>query len=201
MSPATQRALDGLSPVFVEEDRLCSVPAQVEGTIELLSGATIAIVDESVRDVAAVLATVSALAPSLAAVGLVRERSSEQARRLESSGLWLVDDGGLRPLADLVGAVSRRTHETPVSLDRSAVRARAIVPVSRAVIHDLNNALCVIGTFTDLLLEETGESDARRRDLLELLRASEKAKTLVATLVASARAELQTSERATKEPG
>jgi hypothetical protein len=202
-SPATGGALEGLSPAFVEEERLCSVPAAVEETVELLAGAAFVVVDESVRDVAAVLAALSALAPSLPAIGLVRERASEQARRLESSGLWLVDDVGLRPLADLVSAVSRRTRAATCSLDRSAVRGRAIVPVSRAVIHDLNNVLCVIGTFLDLMLEEAPEGDPRRRDLLELLSASEKAKTLGATLVGSARAaapELQADAGATKKP-
>jgi hypothetical protein len=62
-------------------------------------------------------------------------------------------------------------------------RSETASELARGVLHDLNNAFCVITSFTDLLLEEGEHNDALRKDLGEIARAGSKAASLTSKLV------------------
>ncbi len=56
----------------------------------------------------------------------------------------------------------------------------------RRAVHDLNNQLAVILNFTTFALEDTADDDPRREDLLEVLRAAERARDIAQELLAQA---------------
>ncbi len=73
-------------------------------------------------------------------------------------------------------------------------RAEAAAVLARGVVHDLNNAFCVISSFADLLLDATEEDDPRHEDILEIARAGARASALTGRLVAFSRATPTRSE-------
>ena len=56
----------------------------------------------------------------------------------------------------------------------------------REAVHDLNNQLAVILNFTTFVLEDTPDDDPRREDLLEVLRAAERARDIALELLTQA---------------
>ena len=62
-------------------------------------------------------------------------------------------------------------------------RAQAASQLARGVVHDLNNAFCVISSFTDLLQESFDGDDMRLEDVREISRAGNKAAALTSKLV------------------
>jgi hypothetical protein len=179
--PALIATLSRMSPDFLEEERLLAATPKELGDVVL--GVPIAIIDESIADAPRVRAALANAAPSLTAIGLVKERVSDGASRLSSQGIAVVEHSGVRPLAEVFAALSRPEEElSPVRL------SPGVSPMSAAIVHDLNNTVCVIGNYIEIMLEDPGLGEARRQDLLEIGRATEKAKTLVAALQASQRA-------------
>jgi signal transduction histidine kinase len=59
----------------------------------------------------------------------------------------------------------------------------------RQAVHDLNNQLAVILNFTTFVLEDTADDDPRREDLLEVLRAAERARDIAQDLLTQAAAD------------
>ncbi|MBL9020901.1 MAG: response regulator [Myxococcales bacterium] len=66
-------------------------------------------------------------------------------------------------------------------------RAEATSQLARGVVHDLNNAFCVIASFTDLLQESFEGDDPRLEDVREISRAGAKATALTGKLVGFSR--------------
>ncbi|MBL8742261.1 MAG: response regulator [Myxococcales bacterium] len=110
--------------------------------------------------------------------------------------LLLVDDSGAEVQIQRV----TRVVETPVGpttvtmhwddsarteIERKLVLAQKLETVnqlSRGVIHDLNNAFCIIQSFADLLLEATDPNDESYADIEEISRASVRAATMTRSL-------------------
>lgn len=174
-------ALARVRPDFVEEERLLSAgPQELAG---VFFGVPIAIVDESVADLSKVRAALTTASASVTPIGIAKDRASDGAKRLLSHGLTVVDHAGIPPLGEVFDAFCRAEDEAPpVQLPRG------VSPMSAALVHDINNTVMVIGNYIEMMLEDAGLGEGRRQDLLEIGRATEKAKTLVAALQASQRA-------------
>ncbi len=179
--PSLIATLARISPDFLEEERLLS--AAPKELADVFSGVPIAIIDESVADSSRVLAALATASSSVTTIGLVKERPSAAASRLSSEGIVVVDHAGVPALGQVFEALCRTREEAP------PLRLPAgVSPMSAAIVHDLNNTVMVIGNFIEIMLEDPGLGETRRQDLLEIGRATEKAKTLVAAVQASQRA-------------
>ncbi|NUO51171.1 MAG: hypothetical protein HOV80_20120 [Polyangiaceae bacterium] len=182
--PTLSVTLARMVPDFLEEERLLSAEPQV--LAEVFFGVPIAIVDESVANLSGVRAALATTSASLTAIGLVKERGSDGAKRFSSSGLAVVDHAGMPPLGEVFEALCRSEEE-----EASVVQLPpGVSPMSAALVHDINNTVMVIGNYIEIMLEDPGLGELRRQDLLEIGRATEKAKTLVAALQASQRASM-----------
>jgi signal transduction histidine kinase len=53
----------------------------------------------------------------------------------------------------------------------------------REAVHDLNNQLALILSYTSFVLEDTPQEDPRREDLLEIQRAAKRARDVVLQLL------------------
>jgi CheY-like chemotaxis protein/signal transduction histidine kinase len=81
--------------------------------------------------------------------------------------------------------VVHRNDAARVEVERKLVLAQKLETVnqlSRGVIHDLNNAFCIIQSFADLLMEATDPSDESYADIEEISRASVRAATMTRSL-------------------
>jgi PAS domain S-box-containing protein len=70
---------------------------------------------------------------------------------------------------------------------QGAQRLEAVGRLAGGIAHDFNNVLTAILGFSELLLGEDGDADSRRRDLLEIRRAAERAGGLTKRLLAFSR--------------
>jgi PAS domain S-box-containing protein len=77
---------------------------------------------------------------------------------------------------------------------RHAQKMEAVVQVAGGVAHDFNNALTTIRGFADLLSKSLDSGDARRQDLAEILRATERAAALTRQLLAFSRRQVLSPE-------
>lgn len=68
-----------------------------------------------------------------------------------------------------------------------AERSSTVAGLARSVVHDLNNALCVIQSYAHLALVETPVEDARHADLEEVVTAASHAAAVAHRLIAFAR--------------
>ena len=87
--------------------------------------------------------------------------------------------------AGRVGVAIHRDDTARVDLERKLMLAQKVETVnqlSRGVVHDLNNAFCIIQSFADLLAESTDPSDDRYADIEEISRASIRAATMTRSL-------------------
>jgi two-component system, cell cycle sensor histidine kinase and response regulator CckA len=87
--------------------------------------------------------------------------------------------------AGRLGVVLHRSDAARVEMERKLVLAQKLETVnqlSRGVIHDLNNAFCIIQSFADLLMEATDPADESYADIEEISRASVRAATMTRSL-------------------
>lgn len=87
--------------------------------------------------------------------------------------------------AGSTSVVIHRNDAARLDTERKLVLAQKLETVnqlSRGVIHDLNNAFCIIQSFADLLMESTERSDERYADIEEISRASVRAATMTRSL-------------------
>jgi len=73
---------------------------------------------------------------------------------------------------------------------RASQKMDAIGSLAGGIAHDFNNMLYVIMTFTDLVLDATEEGDARRSQLVEVKKASDRAAVLIRQLLAFSRKQI-----------
>ncbi len=113
-----------------------------------------------------------------------------------SEAAQIVDDGGsevpvqrltrvLDTAAGRLYLVLHRNDGARVDMERKLVLAQKLETVnqlSRGVIHDLNNAFCIIQSFADLLMEATDPTDESYADIEEISRASVRAATMTRSL-------------------
>ena len=90
--------------------------------------------------------------------------------------------------------LTQALHESQHQLIHSQ-KLEAIGRVTGSVAHDFNNLLTVILSYSELLLGDTPESDARREDLQEIQRAAERATSLTRQLLAFSRKQPAQAQR------
>jgi two-component system, cell cycle sensor histidine kinase and response regulator CckA len=119
------------------------------------------------------------------------ETLTYRARRRDGSYVWLETTGqAVRdPKSGLVGEVlsvsrditERRRLEEEL---RQAQKMDAVGQLAGGVAHDFNNLLTTIRGFADLLTRSFESEDARRKDIAEILKATERAASLTRQLLA-----------------
>jgi PAS domain S-box-containing protein len=146
-----------------------------------------------------------------------RDRVIAERRRAEETGSFVSEyrltgrDGGVvwvsdkatlvrdgdRPLyfrGVLLDVSARRLAETQkeaLELQlRQAQKMEAIGELAGGVAHDFNNLLAVIRNYAFFVSEDLGQKDPRQQDMQEILKASERAATLVRQLLTFSRREI-----------
>jgi two-component system, cell cycle sensor histidine kinase and response regulator CckA len=135
--------------------------------------------------------------PFLFVSGFIGEERAIEALRDGATDYVLKDRMGR-----LAPAVRRALRETAREAERRALEAQllhaqkmeAVGRLAGGVAHDFNNLLTAILGYADLVLEATPESDARRPDVEEILRAGERAQELTRQLLAFSRKQVSRAE-------
>ena len=98
----------------------------------------------------------------------------------------------VKSIADLVAvAVNRiKTEKEKINLEtqlRQAQKVEAIGRLAGGIAHDLNNMLCPILNYAEMLAEDLSDGDARRDQALEIANAGVRARDMVRQLLAFSR--------------
>lgn len=88
----------------------------------------------------------------------------------------------------VIGAISDRTQQQSLETQlRQAHKMEAIGRLAGGIAHDFNNILTVIRMSSEFLLADMPESDERRQDAQEIMKASDRASRLTRQLLAFSR--------------
>lgn len=129
------------------------------------------------------------------------ETMTFRARRRDGQYVWLetTSQAVRDPVSGLIGEVlsvsrditQRRRLEEDL---RQAQKMDAVGQLAGGVAHDFNNLLTAIRGFTDLLGRSFDAGDARRRDVAEILKATERAASLTRQLLAFSKRQVLRTE-------
>jgi PAS domain S-box-containing protein len=142
------------------------------------------------------------LALELVSRGIRAERQPVRELRVRTrTGEYRVGEFAATPQmreGQLVGILGTARDVTErVSLEqqlRQAQKMEAIGRLAGGVAHDFNNILTAITGFADLVLEDLGAQDPRRRDVAEIARAAERAAGLTRQLLAFSRQQVMQAQ-------
>ena len=98
----------------------------------------------------------------------------------------LCDATGTRRGSVAIMADQRERRDLEEQL-RQSQKMEAVGRLAGGIAHDFNNVLTAIMSYTHFLLDDLGESDPRREDVVEIRRAGERATALVRQLLAFGR--------------
>ena len=110
-------------------------------------------------------------------------------RRISSSAHFYYDDAGvpLRGAGVSIDVTERRSLEAQL---RQSHRMEAIGLLAGGIAHDFNNLLTAIGGYTEMVLHTLDDGDARREDLNEVAKATQRAAALTRQLLAVSRRQI-----------